>query len=248
MFTCRLPDFLKFLTTKDLERVGRDHDGGYLISASDMEKSDFLLSFGICDDWSFEWQFYQSNKIPVAAFDGSVDKKFWLKRIIIGFLKNPLSPKEILKYFSFHSFFSGACSFQTAFIGQASLLGNTLSLNEVIPDEKFQNIFLKVDIEGAEYRILNDILTHQDRFSGLVIEFHNCDLFCEQIREFVENFQLKLIHIHANNYSPIFVNSIMPSVMEMTFSRYGFAAVAPELPHTLDMANDKNVAEIKLEF
>ena len=37
-----LPSFLRFNTASDLVRIGRDFDGGYLISKSDLDASDCL--------------------------------------------------------------------------------------------------------------------------------------------------------------------------------------------------------------
>ncbi|MDR0733900.1 MAG: hypothetical protein LBF08_07575 [Dysgonamonadaceae bacterium] len=48
---------LRPILVKDLIRVGRKSDGGYVLSASQIEKTEILLSFGICDDWSFEADF-----------------------------------------------------------------------------------------------------------------------------------------------------------------------------------------------
>lgn len=53
----RLPSFFSFKSANDLVRVGRDNDGGYLISQQDIDHSDLLLSLGIKDDWSFEEDF-----------------------------------------------------------------------------------------------------------------------------------------------------------------------------------------------
>ena len=38
-----LPSFLKFKSASDLVRVGRDFDGGYLISQSDIDASEYLI-------------------------------------------------------------------------------------------------------------------------------------------------------------------------------------------------------------
>ncbi|HNS26959.1 MAG TPA: hypothetical protein PKN91_02440 [Steroidobacteraceae bacterium] len=35
-------------------RVGRDHDGGYVLPRDVIERSHTLLSLGVNDDWSFE--------------------------------------------------------------------------------------------------------------------------------------------------------------------------------------------------
>jgi len=52
-----LPSFLAYKTADDLTRIGRDHDGGYLISLADLMASDTLIGLGINDDWSFERDF-----------------------------------------------------------------------------------------------------------------------------------------------------------------------------------------------
>ena len=76
---------------------------------------------------------------------------------------------------------------------------------------------MKVDIEQHEYRILDQFIKHQKRLTGLVIEFHECDLHFEKIKEFINEFELQLVHIHINNYG--IVNEFgMPTVIELTFS------------------------------
>ena len=37
-------------------------------------------------------------------------------------------------------------------------------------------ILLKIDIEGSEYRILEDIISIKDSLNALIIEFHDIDL------------------------------------------------------------------------
>lgn len=61
----KLPHFLKFRTASDLIRIGREYDGGYLVSAADLERSDYLISVGMADDWSFEAEFLTKRKVPV---------------------------------------------------------------------------------------------------------------------------------------------------------------------------------------
>jgi hypothetical protein len=45
----------------NLIRLGRDWDGGYVVSKDQIEKTETLLSFGINDDWSFEIDFEKRN-------------------------------------------------------------------------------------------------------------------------------------------------------------------------------------------
>ena len=53
----RLPNLFSIKQATDLIRIGRDYDGGYLVSKSDIEKTDVLIGLGINDDWSFEEDF-----------------------------------------------------------------------------------------------------------------------------------------------------------------------------------------------
>ena len=63
-----LPNFLKFKKTNDLVRIGRDNDGGYLVSRNDIDNSDILISFGISEDWSFEVDFIKKKKSSINCF------------------------------------------------------------------------------------------------------------------------------------------------------------------------------------
>ena len=108
--------------------------------------------------------------------------------------------------------------------------------------------FFKIDIEGSEYRILDDLKRYQDRISGLVVEIHDCDLHLDRIRDFIEGFKLPLAHIHANNCAPI-DGKDLPLVMELTFSaRAELLATAPELPNELDRPDDLRHDEIMIRI
>ena len=79
----KLPKGLRFKTAKDLLRIGKNYDGGYLISSKDLHRSDFLISLGINDDWSFEKDFLNLNRVPLWAFDGSISLKKFFANIFI---------------------------------------------------------------------------------------------------------------------------------------------------------------------
>ena len=53
----KLSNDFSYQSASDLVRIGRNNDGGYLVSKSDIEKSDVLIGLGINDDWSFERNF-----------------------------------------------------------------------------------------------------------------------------------------------------------------------------------------------
>ena len=111
---------------------------------------------------------------------------------------------------------------------------------------KKDNIFLKIDVEGAEYRFLDDLISNQNRISGLVIELHDCDIHLKKIKEFIRSFDLNLIHIHANNHAPIKLEDGLPVVIELTFSKFSELSNSNNLPNILDMPCNKNEGEIQL--
>ena len=67
-----MPLILQPFECKDIVRLGKDHDGGYLVNRADVEKSTKLISFGISNDWSFEDDFTKIKDCPVIGYDGSL--------------------------------------------------------------------------------------------------------------------------------------------------------------------------------
>ena len=249
MKLANLPKELKFNTCADLVRVGGLNDGGYLVSKADINKTTLILGFGINTDWEFEKNFISINPIEVRAFDASTSftkffeqslrniyrLKFW-KAIIIPF-----------KYLSFKKFFSGKNKFYKKFVGFSDGAIN-ISLNDVLGKLDHEDIFIKMDIEGSEYRCLQDLILNQSLISGAVIEFHEVDLHLDKILKFINNFSLHIAHIHVNNFASITPKGI-PLVIEITFSKYGkFLEQNPTLPHKLDKVNNIECEEIQIIF
>ena len=248
----KLPKSLKFRSGADLVRLGRDHDGGYLISQDSIQKTDFLISLGINDDWSFEVDFLKIKDVPLLAYDASISKKVFLKRFLKSFTRigKPISlPRSFRTLVSYQNFFSqpGVSHIQK-FVGFQSPDENYCSMSEILSSIESQNIFLKIDIEGAEYRILESLIEQQARITGLAIEFHNCDIHLSKIEEFVGRFQLELIHAHANNNSPVRPDNLLPLVLELTFGQDAPVGEIATLPNVLDMPCNKHKQEIPLSF
>ena len=66
-----------------LERIGKENDGGYLINPNAILKSDYLLSIGIFDDWSFEKNFITYNRsAKVICYDDLISFSFIFIRSI----------------------------------------------------------------------------------------------------------------------------------------------------------------------
>jgi len=134
------------------------------------------------------------------------------------------------------------------FVGLDAEDDHHCTFDQVLGNTASKNIFLKVDVEGSEYRFLDALIAHQDRYTGAVIEFHDCDLHLAEIERFIDGFGLKIAHIHANNFSPIRASDRLPLVLEVTFTRHAGFGNNAVLPHPLDQPNDHHKAEVELTF
>lgn len=242
----RLPKFFSIKQATDLVRIGRDYDGGYLVSKSDIKNSDLLLGLGIFDDWSFEEDFVLHNDVEVVAYDASINLRFWLKQAIIQTIKNPFNLYAFKKFFSYKQFFKGKHKHVKKFVGLNSKDNQHCTFMNVLNQHESKNIFLKIDVEGCEYRLLDDIVLNQERISGMVIEMHDVDIHQKRIKEFIHQLSLNLVHVHANNYAPIRADDDLPIVLELTFSKYSNDSTDYKLPHKLDMPNNKNCLDYEI--
>jgi len=215
MNTMKLPRILKPFYCKELVRLGKDYDGGYLVNHSDVVATTRLLSLGIGTDNSFEVDFLSQNPCQIDAYDeqAKVDESF--------FTHNKRLHKQNV----------------------------TDSIESVLQGT---SVFLKCDIEGDEYGLLDSLIANTQRFTGMVIEFHDVnqlDKF-DQIANFIGKIDQKLVHVHANNNSYIETpEEFIPSCLELTFSSAQNVFYRDvELPHMFDMPNEKSRLEFRLVF
>lgn len=246
--TAVLPTFMGYRSAEDLIRLGKDYDGGYLVSRKDVEASAALVSLGVNDDWSFESDFVTLHDVPVTAYDASVNARVFLTRAVesLARIDRPAQLVYWLRtYRSYTSFFRGSRRHVERFV-EAGRDERSVSLDDVVRAAPDGALFLKIDIEGSEYRLLDDLVRHAGRTSGLVIEMHDCDLHLDRIRSFLEDYPLRLVHVHANNFAPVHPDTGLPRVLELTFSRHGSLARSCTLPHPLDMPNDRYRPDVLL--
>jgi hypothetical protein len=227
---------MQLLKLNDLIRIGRNYDGGYVIAESLMKRSSVLLSFGINDDWSFEEDFYQKSGIRCLGFDFSVHKKIFLQRTMqqvrffigdiikrrkIGFDRWKEARRNYLLHVKFNSFFRKG-EFQPYGIDN-STHDQFMTMDDIL--EKYlrgkNDIFLKVDIEGYEFRIIDDILRNKDRFHSFAMEIHHIHDKVKGFSQFFEKIQqhFYVYHLHANNYGDLRQIDGYPDVIEISCIR-----------------------------
>ena len=234
-----------------LIRIGKNNDGGYLVEHKSVLNTSVLISMGISADWSFEKNFYRLNKIPISTFDASLNNLFWnsrIKKSFLKFLKLSFFSffKDIYLYIDYKFFFKKDIKHHAINIGNHT---NQLSYLEIIKEIKEdKKIFLKIDIEGGEYEILEDILKYQEKLEGLVIEFHNIQKNNLSIINFIKKINLEIVHIHPNNYSGVDGN-LDPIDIEMSFAKEPKSiSDINTLPHKLDQKNYKRKEDISIKF
>lgn len=202
----------------NLVRLGKNHDGGYLVNLNDVNKSTKLISFGIGTDISFEEQFVGFNNCIVEAYDSSVTKQ--------------------------HTFFDDE---------NRVLHSTNIDINNIQPLLSQENIFIKCDIEGCEYKLFDTLILNSKKVSGLVIEVHSInegDNF-NNLLNFIAKIDLKLVHIHVNNYFYYTTeNGNIPDILELTFSSDSAIKYSTnvQLPNILDMPNNMNDVDFKIVF
>jgi len=210
-------------------RVGRANDGGYVIvdlpstistsgtsGTSGSRGYDGFISGGISNDISFEdalLDSYPDLKLCL-AFDGTVSCIPLAKNAAkIKFIKKNLSPTNT---------------------------SDTSNLEEYI--QPYENIFMKIDIEGHEYGLFNSIIENglMPKIKQLVLEIHtpadirkhpnyytNLAAFGTSdnvLLEFLANIKKThtIMHLHPNNGCATHIQDgriIIPNVFEITLVR-----------------------------
>jgi hypothetical protein len=259
-----IPSSLNFIapTVVDgLIRVGPTNDGGYVIPEFLIEEADFLVSFGLDEDWSFDEHFKKLNpRIRIHAYDHTISERLLLRRLLGSIARTCLgksSLKNVSRRFrllkSYSAFFSNSGKhFQERVYSRPDLSYDT-TLDKVFARANSERVFLKIDIEGSEYRIIDDILKFADRIVGMVIEFHDTEplrsVFATSIRRLQADFEI--VHLHANNCSGIGRDQL-PEVLEITFikkSRCQNDMKRTSLPIPLiDSPNNSSVDDYRMKF
>lgn len=239
-----LPASWKPTATGNLERLGSADDGGYVVAGPAVTASRLLISMGLSDNWDFEAVFRAHSGARVICLDHTVTPRFWLKQAVASVVR--LRPR-LTRYLAYRRFFSTpGVEHRRLCVGYDRPGG--ISLATLIAGEPAKSVFLKADIEGSEYRILDDIVRYADRLTGIAIEFHDIDLHRERIDDLLRRLpDFAVIALAANNFGGVDPNGD-PLVIEMTIVRRDFLAEGDVPALRRPVANNPQVPAIEPAF
>ena len=226
-------EYLNCFNFDNKVRCGIPVDGGYVIGDIN-ETYDCYISAGINNEDSFTTDFISKyNMNNNYAFDGTIDDYPYQYTKNITFIKKNIN--------SYNDDFNDNLQFLF---------------------EKYNNIFLKMDIEGGEYPWLLSIDDNKlNKLKQIVIEFHGITKeglhwgteYDDKIKCFKKLADTHyLIHAHSNNNSQTF-NKI-PDTIELTYINKKYFTITPELNTTplpipnLDFPNNPYSKDHDLNF
>lgn len=256
----------------NLVRLGPQRDGGYVVPVDHVTRCRLLISLGLSDDWSFDRDFLARNSSArVVGVDHTVGPLWFIRRILLYSWKLILhsvtgNREKRAKYSvklknaaDYFSFFGGRNVHLKKRIstggGQSDItLGSIFTSNPT--DGETPDVFLKMDIEGAEYEMVNDIIDNSRRISCIAAELHDLDTRTEEFNRFIRLLtrDFYVVHIHGNNGAAFDRSSNFPSVIEMTLVNKSDFSEEPKLSKDaypkagIDYPNNPGAPDYELSF
>ena len=187
----------KEILGKKKVRIGKESDGGYVL-LNDLEKIKFAYSFGISNEISFD-KYLADLNIDIFMYDHTIEKlpftnkKFHWKKI-------GLTEKKV-KFGNMNTF--------------EELIKENGHINE-------KNMILKMDIEGAEWNIFNELKEELIlQFKYILVEFHFKEkyksIYLDVFKKINKTHQI--FHLHCNNLGTLiyYDGYIICSAIEVSF-------------------------------
>jgi FkbM family methyltransferase len=197
---------LRMQVVRKLQRFGSAY-GGYYLDASMVGKNSVVYSLGIGKDVSFDLQLIERFGASVEGFDPTPAVKHWLSR------------QTLPEQFHFHAKgiadFDGETSFylppREDWISHSLIPAKQYSRESIrVPILRLRTVMrqmghekidvLKMDIEGAEYAVLDDLVSEKIPVGQILVEFHHrlSSIGTERTRRslaLLEGYGMKICHI-----------------------------------------------------
>jgi hypothetical protein len=244
-----------------LVRIGNDNDGGYVVPLVAVKAAGALLSFGLSHNWTFERDFKERNPDAIIhCYDHTVSVRTAFQYSIGQLLRSvvllrPAALRRIFTWIDYELFFrSTATHFKQRIWSDNQ--DNSATIEDVFSRLPSQcPAFVKMDIEGGEYLVLDDLLRHSRDIVAMAIEFHDVDAAPDRFNSAVEKIKrdFYIVHIHGNNLGGKTAFNF-PAAPEMTFLNKRFFPSVPPLSGLkypvagLDHPNHPRFPDFTFEF
>jgi Methyltransferase FkbM domain len=256
----------------DMIRLGTKGDGGYVVPRNQVENCRLLISLGLSDNWDFDREFLAINPTArVIGVDHTIGKWWFMRRILVYSWKTILylvihnkrkrnkyvyKLKNCLAYFSFFRLPNVHLKKKVSSDGGKSSIRLDQILDANSTQDAIRDVLLKMDIEGAEYQVAQDIIRCEGRIRIITAEFHDLDSRTEDFNKSVESLlqYFFIVHVHGNNGACYDQRNNFPSVAEITFLNKSLLSLPVSFSTTgypregLDFPNNPNASEYTLHF
>jgi FkbM family methyltransferase len=164
---------------RELTHIGSDY-GGYFLDLSIVPHQPIVYSLGIGEDISFDLSLIEEHGFTVHAFDPTPLVREWLD--------SQLLPPEFCFHASGIADYDGRADFylppRTDFISHSIIRARQYSPHSIsLPVMKLSTVMrslghtridiLKMDIEGAEFAVLDDLMNDGIEVAQVLVEFHH---------------------------------------------------------------------------
>jgi hypothetical protein len=235
---------LAFLQPKltNLKRFGVPRDGGYVGPPESIANNSVIFCFGLSYEWSFETEITsQVKNTRFIAFDPTVSFGIFVIEVLksfkhlFNFGDNESAYRrfrvfgyrlKVVKNYVFSFYFQRNQHVKKWVKGKKVNLKNCISIAEIFFEfGKDKEIILKIDIEGDEFELLEELLKlgQISAVRSLFIEFHDLDLNWQKFSEIVHKLKEthSLVHLHLPNMRTDLTEYGVPKFLEMTFIKSG---------------------------
>jgi hypothetical protein len=217
-----------------LVRIGDSNDGGYVVPLEAVTAAGALVSFGLSHNWTFERDFKSRNPGAVVhCYDHTVSLLTAIQysfgqllRFVVQRRASAL--RRAFRWIDYLVFFQADRKHFKQRVWRDRQF-NSATIEDVfsrLPSEC--PVFVKMDIEGGEYRVLDDLLSHSKNIVAMAIEFHDVDIVPEMFNSFVGKIKrdFHVVHIHGNNMGGVAPFNF-PIAPEITFLNKRFFKSEP---------------------
>jgi FkbM family methyltransferase len=159
---------------------GSSYGGFYLIPEL-LKQSSVVYSFGIGEDISFDLKVIRNHRCKIYAFDPTPRTERWIsnQKLPAGFIFQDIGLSETSGMVNFNipanpKRISGSLLKLGAEEQYKSIQVMMKSLEQLAKENGHKHIdLLKMDIEGAEYEVIESILASDIKIDQLLVEFHD---------------------------------------------------------------------------